>query len=1681
MAEKNIIISPNVGQANNPEIKFIGANDAFVEHLYLRVYHLSNGTLSFEGQAGQLLSVTDTLHAPLFSVSDTSGMPSIEVNPDGTVKIAEFIGNVLIGTAVDNVVDKVQVDGTVNVKGLAVGNVRVINSKGEWIGDPANLQGIQGLQGLQGPLGIQGHQGIQGIQGTRGPQGLQGIQGPQGLQGIQGRQGLQGPQGRQGLQGVQGTQGLQGSQGVQGNQGIQGVQGSQGLQGSQGVQGAQGRQGLQGQRGLQGLQGHQGLQGVQGLQGFKGDYANWVVVNNTYYANDKESILASTSARPFTIYLPENPNVAAFIKIADGDDWSVNNLTIGRNGQTIENQAADLVIDIGEITTEFVYNGNTWQVYTNLGKQGLQGVQGLQGLQGIQGLLATWKTIVFNYYSNNREYLIVDTTNNEITVFLPENPEEGWFVRIADGGDWNVNHAYINTNGQTLLNMDVDLIVDVRDVIIDFVFTGTTWLVFPNIGHPGARGDSGLQGADGIQGGLGAQGITGATGRMASWVIVNSDYTANSTEYLLVDTTNSPVTVSLPSNPGIADYIRVADSNDWSVNNLIIDRNGSTIEYESTNIVIDVGGITVDFIYNGNTWQVYSNLGKQGIQGVQGITGGIGPIGIQGFTGQQGIQGIQGIQGLQGIQGELGLQGGTGLMSYWVHVDDEYYANSGDSIVANTSLKEFTIFLPENPVFADYVKIADGYNWSLLPVTVNGNGNNIVGFHEEVVLNIGNITVEFIFSNNEWNVYTNLGREGTQGIQGLQGEQGPVGAQGLLGLTGKLANWVQVDDDYVANAKEYIAVNTALRPIEIILPRFPEAGDFIRLADAHDWSVFNCTVNRNSNSINGINVDLVLSTPGIIVDFVFFNNNWQVFLNRGDDGLQGIQGLQGTSGSSVNIRGQLPDLAALNEIPLSENTIGDIWIIIDEGLDSYLWTEDLTWLNIGNIRGPDGADGSQGLQGLQGFQGLQGLQGNQGLQGLQGETGLQGLGGSSITIKGTIARLSDLPTAGHTPGDIWIIVEEDYIGYIRTPSNTWQNIGKIQGPQGIQGRQGIQGVAGLDGQIGNVGLQGFQGIQGIQGLLGLQGSSGTNGTDGQIGADGLQGFQGITGERGEQGPVGAQGVTGLQGNQGIQGLLGLQGSSGTSVTIKGTVANIGALPTTGNSVGDIWIVIAQDYHGYMWTQGSTWQDIGKIQGPQGLQGIQGLQGLQGILGLQGPIGQTGPTGQTGPAGASGPAGAKGDPGAPGPAGATGASGPTGPTGDTGPRGLQGFTGDIGLQGFQGIQGLLGLQGSSGTSVTIKGTVANIGALPTTGNSIGDIWIVIAQDYHGYMWTQGGTWQDIGKIQGPQGLQGNIGLQGPIGPKGDTGNTGPQGNVGPQGPIGLEGAAGPPGPQGNTGPQGPQGNVGPQGNTGPQGPQGNTGPQGNIGPIGPAGPKGDKGDPGLVPWVFQTVSGSYLLPTLNASYVITTSAPATLNLPPTPTNGDFIRIADGNTTGDNVVTFSATSPITVKGSSTHSMTLNKGIVELVYRSSLTRWDVYVYGQGVTDANEFRVDNLRVGSSQTTWPTMQMGEIVAVNNITAYYSDNRLKDFHGTIPDALSKVLQLNGYYFTENEIAKELGYNNSRMQVGCSAQEIEAVLPEIVTNAPIASIENYKTIWYDKLTPVLIEAIKELYHLIKEKE
>jgi hypothetical protein len=107
----------------------------------------------------------------------------------------------------------------------------------------------------------------------------------------------------------------------------------------------------------------------------------------------------------------------------------------------------------------------------------------------------------------------------------------------------------------------------------------------------------------------------------------------------------------------------------------------------------------------------------------------------------------------------------------------------------------------------------------------------------------------------------------------------------------------------------------------------------------------------------------------------------------------------------------------------------------------------------------------------------------------------------------------------------------------------------------------------------------------------------------------------------------------------------------------------------------------------------------------------------------------------------------------------------------------------------------------------------------------------------------------------------------------------------------------------------------------------------------------------------------------------------------------------------------------------------------------------------------------------------GEIRATGDITAFYSsDIRLKENIQPIQNALEKVESISGNTYDWKEGYEEL-HSHKGNDVGVIAQEIEEILPQIVTNRD----NGYKAVQYEKIVPLLIEAIKELSAKIKVLE
>jgi hypothetical protein len=161
----------------------------------------------------------------------------------------------------------------------------------------------------------------------------------------------------------------------------------------------------------------------------------------------------------------------------------------------------------------------------------------------------------------------------------------------------------------------------------------------------------------------------------------------------------------------------------------------------------------------------------------------------------------------------------------------------------------------------------------------------------------------------------------------------------------------------------------------------------------------------------------------------------------------------------------------------------------------------------------------------------------------------------------------------------------------------------------------------------------------------------------------------------------------------------------------------------------------------------------------------------------------------------------------------------------------------------------------------------------------------------------------------------------------------------------------------------------------------------------------------------------------------------------------------------------------------------------------RWDAVVVSSfveiiagGIQVARDS--GNYVIMSRQGTSAMLQVGgEGTFTGDVTANTSDKRLKNNIRVIDNPLEKISKINGVYFNWNDVAKQLSNKNGDIEeVGFLAQEVQSVLPHIIKPAPFdidtktgesISGKNYLTIQYEKIVPLLVEAIKELKKEIDE--
>ena len=262
------------------------------------------------------------------------------------------------------------------------------------------------------------------------------------------------------------------------------------------------------------------------------------------------------------------------------------------------------------------------------------------------------------------------------------------------------------------------------------------------------------------------------------------------------------------------------------------------------------------------------------------------------------------------------------------------------------------------------------------------------------------------------------------------------------------------------------------------------------------------------------------------------------------------------------------------------------------------------------------------------------------------------------------------------------------------------------------------------------------------------------------------------------------------------------------------------------------------------------------------------------------------------------------------------------------------------------------------------------------------------------------------------------------------------------------------------------------------------------------------------WVSGTISGVALGSNLNAlsfgtyltaggsSYNGTSAVTISTNATSANTASTIVaRDASGNFTAGTITAAlsgnatTATSATSASNSTTTSQTnfsnLTIGSSQVLYAGNYNSyaptlggtgasgtWGISISGNAATATSATSATSATTATTATNLSggTVAATTITATGNITAYYSDERLKTRLGNIEGALDKVKTLDTFYYEANEIAQAMGYTPTR-EVGISAQQVQAVMPETVAPAPID--DQYLTVRYERLVPLLLAAIKEL--------
>jgi len=554
--------------------------------------------------------------------------------------------------------------------------------------------------------------------------------------------------------------------------------------------------------------------------------SNWTKVTVDYTAVNGDKLIANTSNGSFIITLPATPGLGHSVRITDGYGFGINGLTVAANGSFIENQPLDVFVDISNIDLELIFDGETWQVISTTGPRGPMGYTGSAGTGGSgsgDGYTGSAGTI-------------------------------GYTGSVGTGYTGSVGTAGA---------------------------TGPIGATGPAGGPTGATGPVGATGATGGLGYTGSVGYTGSIG-LLDWTTVSTSRTLINRERLMINSSAGSFTLTLPATPATGTYIQLTDGGNLATNPVTIARNGSTIENDPNNLILDVPNATIEFIYDGATWQVTSTAGPRG---QIGYTGSIGPAG--GPTGPTGLTGYTGSIGTNGSIGYTGSVGAAGFGTLAFNTRTYTGDGTNTAFTVSSGLTADSVIVLENGILqspaTDYTVTGTSLTFATAPdnavvvqirelLSTSGTG------YTGSIGAVGATGAGYTGSIGASGALGYTGSIGPAGATGPIGYGGSTGSSGAIGYTGSIGivTYTEVTSNITltANSKYFVDTSAART---LTLPTTPTMGQEISIIDGTgNAATNNITIARNGNKIQGLAEDMTVSTNRAAFVLAYYNaaNGW---------------------------------------------------------------------------------------------------------------------------------------------------------------------------------------------------------------------------------------------------------------------------------------------------------------------------------------------------------------------------------------------------------------------------------------------------------------------------------------------------------------------------------------------------------------------------------------------------------------------------------------------------------------------------------------------------------------------------------------------------------------------------------------------------------------------------------------